>query len=335
MSAVRGIAGPMLKFLLSDSPITSLDAYLATEFGGLGVAAAQHLGPEATIQMVLESGLRGRGGGGFSTGRKWAGIANEGDGRRYVVCNGAEGEPGTFKDRALIRNNPYQFVEGMIIAAYAVGADEAYVCLKRSFEREIEAVTRAVQEFQNAGICRDCVVNIVAGPDEYLFGEETAMLEVIEGKPPLPRWFRPHVHGLFAATPQEGWEAGPHGVAARTEDANPTLVSNVETLSNIPVSYEGFQALGSGMGSAGFIVYDDTTPSMDRALRRLVDHDRRHSGGGPPRPGRERGGATLRCRPARRGNPWIRRLQRASSGQRRSEVAPERGRPNRGRPPRE
>lgn len=308
----------------------------------------QRLGPQAMIQLVLESGLRGRGGGGFLTGRKWAGIAGEGDGRRYVVCNGAEGEPGTFKDRALIRNNPYQLVEGMIIAAFAVGADEAYICLKRSFEREIEAVTRAVEEFQSAGICEDCVFNIVAGPDEYLFGEETAMLEVIEGNPPLPRWFRPHLHGLFSAMPQEGWEAGPHGSETRAGGDNPTLVNNVGTLSNVPhilargaawfrtlgtpdspgtivctvtgdvasprvgevelgttlrdvidtvggglldgrtvkavfsgvsdavvvgddldtaLSYEGFQAIGSGLGSAGFIVYDDTTCMVDTAYR--------------------------------------------------------------------
>ena len=198
----------MPTFLIPDDPITSLDAYLASDIGGLGIDRAQRLGPAATIDMVLVSGLRGRGGGGFATGKKWAGIASQTDTRRYVVCNGAEGEPGTFKDRALMRANPYQFVEGMIIAAFAVGADEAFICLKRSFERELEAVTRAVQEFQAAGICTDCKVTIVAGPEEYLFGEEKAMLEVIEGKPPLPRWFPPYEHGLFATAPQLGWEAG-------------------------------------------------------------------------------------------------------------------------------
>lgn len=104
------------------------------------------------------------------------------------VCNGAEGEPGTFKDRALLRANPYQLVEGVAIAAFAIGAAEAFVCLKASFRREIDAVTRAVQELQTAGFCGDCKVTIVAGPDEYLFGEEKAMLEVIEGNEPLPSW---------------------------------------------------------------------------------------------------------------------------------------------------
>jgi NADH-quinone oxidoreductase subunit F len=326
-------------FLLPPEPIDSLDAWLATDVGGLGVQAAQRLGPEATIELVASSGLRGRGGGGFPTGRT----------RRFVVCNAAEGEPGTFKDRALIRANPYQLVEGVVIAAFAVGAEAAYICLKASFEREIEAVTRAVQEFQAAGICSDCVVNIVAGPSEYLYGEEKAMLEVIEGNAPLPRWFAPYEHGLFATAPQLGWQATPSGGSPGTEPSpNPTLVNNAETLANVPhilvhgadwfrsmgtdaspgtviatvvgdvvapdvgevelgtplraviegvgsglldgrsikavfsgvanpvvtesnldvpVSYEGLQSVGSGMGAAGFIVYDDTTCMVDTAYR--------------------------------------------------------------------
>ena len=224
----------MAPFLLPPEPITTIDAWLATDVGGSGVEAAQRLGAEATIDQIARSGLRGRGGGGFPTGRKWAGIADQTGTRRYLVVNGAEGEPGTFKDRALLRANPYQVIEGLIIAALAIGAEEAFVCLKASFGREIEAVTRAVQEFQTAGICTDCTVNIVAGPDEYLFGEEKAMLEVIEGKPPLPRWFPPHEHGLFAAGPQEGWEAGPGAGRARSDGPNPTLVNNVETLANVP-----------------------------------------------------------------------------------------------------
>lgn len=337
-----------MTFLLPPSTISSIDEYLATDIGGKGVAAAQRLGPAATIDLITAAGLRGRGGGGFPTGRKWASIAAQGHTRRYLVCNGAEGEPGTFKDRALLRANPYQVVEGMIIAAFAVGADEAFICVKASFEREREAVTRAVQELQAAGICSDCTVNIVAGPDEYLFGEEKAMLEVIEGKPPLPRWFPPYEQGLFAASPQAGWEAGPHGGPRDDLEPNPTLVNNVETLANVPhilvhgsdwfrsrgtpespgtivttvvgdvvapdvgevelgtplgavidavgsgalpgrsvkavfsgaanpvvtaaqlgtpVSYEGFQAIGSGMGAAGFIVYDDTACMIAAAHR--------------------------------------------------------------------
>lgn len=336
-------------YLLPSEPIDSLDAWLATDVGGLGVKAAQDMGPEATIEVIAASGLRGRGGGGFPTGRKWAGIAAGGAGRRFVVCNAAEGEPGTFKDRALIRSNPYQLVEGVIIAAFAVGADEAYICLKASFEREREAVTRAIQEMQAAGICSDCTVNVVGGPDEYLFGEEKAMLEVIEGNPPLPRLFAPFEHGLFAAAPQTGWQATePTDRARGIGESNPTLVNNAETLAtvphilargadwfrsmgtpespgnviatvvgdvvapdvgevamgtplralidavgsglhdgrsvkavfsgvanavitaehlDVPVSYEGLQSIGSGLGSVGFVVYDDTTCMVDTAYR--------------------------------------------------------------------
>ena len=339
----------MTTFLLPTDPITTIDAYLANGVGGSGVRRAHELGPRATIDLVSRAGLRGRGGGGFPTGKKWAGVANQTGGRRYLVCNGAEGEPGTFKDRALLRANPYQLVEGLAIAGFAIGAVEAYICLKASFHREIEALTRAVQEFQQAGLCNDCKVTIVAGPDEYLFGEEKAMLEVIEGNEPLPRWLPPYLHGLFATAPQLGWQAHDRvDLIGAGSGSNPTLVNNVETLSNVPhilargadwfrsmgtvespgtivttvvgdvvapdvgevemgtslrdvidavgsglvagrsvkavfsgvanavvtaadldapVSYEGFQAIGSGIGSAGFIVYDDTTCMVDAAYR--------------------------------------------------------------------
>jgi NADH:ubiquinone oxidoreductase subunit F (NADH-binding) len=348
--------------LLPSEPLATLDHYLATDTGGLGLKRAQEIGPEATIAEIRASGLRGRGGGGFPTGLKWTGIASQAGETRYVVCNGAEGEPGTFKDRALIRANPYQLVEGVIIAGLAVGAEEVYICLKASFETEIARVTAAVEEFQQAGICAECTVNIVAGPDEYLFGEEKAMLEVIEGNEPLPRWLPPHLHGLFSPAPQLGWSATrdqaqaegdtySHAVSDSTSvaaghESNPTLVNNVETLSNVPhilargadwfrtmgteespgtivatvvgdvvapdvgevelgtplravidavgsgmlpgrsvkavfsgvanavvtpehldapLSYEGLAAIGSGMGAAGFIVYDDTTCMVDVA----------------------------------------------------------------------
>jgi NADH:ubiquinone oxidoreductase subunit F (NADH-binding) len=346
----------MPTFLLPAEPVPTLDHYLATDIGGRGVARAQELGPDGTIAVITDAGLRGRGGGGFPTGLKWAGIAAQTAGRRFLVANGAEGEPGTFKDRALLRANPYQFVEGLIIAAFATGVSEAFICLKARFEREREAVTRAVQEMQAAGICSDCKVTVVAGPDEYLFGEEKAMLEVIEGNDPLPRWLPPYLHGLFATAPQLGWqahEAPPAGAAtagggAVPAGANPTLVNNIETLSNVPhilvhgaewfrsmgtpespgtivatvvgdvvapdvgevelgtplravidgvgsglapdrrvkavfsgvanavvteadldvpLTYEGFEAIGSGMGAAGFIVYDDTTCMVDTAYR--------------------------------------------------------------------
>jgi NADH:ubiquinone oxidoreductase subunit F (NADH-binding) len=331
-------------FLLPDSPIASLDEYLERGGGSIGLQRAVQIGPTATIEVVRRSGLRGRGGAGFPTGRKWDTVAGQDAGRRFVVVNGAEGEPGTFKDRTLMRRNPYQLVEGLIIAAFAVGASEAYIACKTSFEAELEGVARAAREMQEAGICHDCPVTIVGGPEEYLFGEEKALLEVIEGRPPLPRLLPPYEVGLFAAVPDSGWEAGAR--RGSVDDANPTLVNNVETLSNVPhilargadwfrsmgtnespgtqvctvvgdvvrpgvaeielgtpladvitqvgggmaegravkavfsgvsnrvvtadqlavpLSYEGFQAIGSGMGAAGFIVYDDTACMVEVA----------------------------------------------------------------------
>ena len=336
----------MAPFLLPAAPSGSLDEYLATDTGGLGLRRALDIGPEATIEEVLRSGLRGRGGGGFPTGRKWAGVAGQ-PGSHYLVCNGAEGEPGTFKDRALLRANPYQLVEGLLIAAFALGAREVFVALKASFGREIDRVTSAVAEMQAAGLGAECAITVVRGPGEYLFGEEKALLEVIEGRDPLPRRFGPHEHGLFATAPQMGWEASSGEPGHRpTPGSNPTVVNNVETLANVPhvmargadwfrsmgtpespgtvvctvvgdvvapdvgevelgtplsavidavgsglhagrqlravfsgvanpvvtpehldvaVSYEGFAAIGSGMGSAGFIVVDDTRCMVDVA----------------------------------------------------------------------
>ena len=250
----------MPPFLLPPAPITSVDQYLATAWGGRGVRRAQSLGPTGTVDEVARSGLRGRGGAGFPTGRKWAGVAGSGQaGRRFVVANGAEGEPGSFKDRALLRANPYQLVEGLVIAAYAVAAGEAFVCLKRSFEAEIAAVTRAVQELQAAGICTDCPVTVVAGPEEYLFGEEKAMLEVIEGRAPMPRLLPPHEHGLFATAPQAGWEAtAPRPGGALYGESNPTLVNNVETLSAVAHivarGSDWFRATGGTADSPGTLV---------------------------------------------------------------------------------
>ena len=337
----------MAPFLLPREPIRSLDEYLATETGGLGLKKAVDIGPGAVVEEIRASGLRGRGGGGFLTGRKWDGVRSQPGTARYVVANAAEGEPGTYKDRALIAANPYQLVEGVIIAAFTMAARQAFIALKASFESERQAVTRAVAEMQQAGICSDCEIAVVAGPDEYLFGEEKAMLEVIEGNAPLPRLLPPHEHGLFATAPQTGWTAhDPAPGGGGLFESNPTLVNNAETLSNVPhilargakwyrtmgtegspgnvvatvvgdvvapdvgevelgtrlgdvidavgsgvnagrsvkavlsgvanpvigaegldlpLDYEAFTAAGSGMGAAGFIVYDDTACMVEVA----------------------------------------------------------------------
>lgn len=341
MSEARAYGRTVTMLLLDGDPVRSLDQYRARG-GGAAFAAATAVDPEALVDLVSASGLRGRGGGGFPTGRKWAGIRNAGPGRRFAVGNAAEGEPGTFKDRALLRHDPYRVLEGLAIAGYAVGADAAYIATKASYGREAERLAAALDEVHAAGFFADLVITLVLGPDEYLFGEEKALLEVIEGNDPLPRLLPPYEHGLFATDVQTGWQSVEAPVdAAQTRgrgEANPTLVNNVETLAHVPpivlegadrfrsvgtaaspgttvatvvgdvqrpfvgevelgtpfsalleraggplpgrtlvaafsgvangvlpasrfdtpVSYEGLAAARSGLGSAGFVVYDDT-----------------------------------------------------------------------------
>jgi NADH-quinone oxidoreductase subunit F len=230
----RGAAVPVL---LPDEPLRSLDEYIDAFEGGQGLVQARELGPAGIVDTIERSGLRGRGGAGFPTGRKWASVCAGGPevGDRYAVANGAEGEPGTFKDRMLMRRNPYQVVEGLAIAAATVDAVGAYLAVKASFEPEIDALTRALEEMGEAGIIGDVPITLVTGPEEYLFGEEKGLLEVIEGEDPLPRLFPPYIYGLFTAMPQMGWSAGIDLSADGVEvpSSNPTLVNNAETLANV------------------------------------------------------------------------------------------------------
>jgi NADH-quinone oxidoreductase subunit F len=202
---------------LLDIAPRSFDEYVAAG-GGRGLEIALRAEPDAVIDEVRKSGLRGRGGAGFPTGEKWRSIRTTGTGTRFAVCNGAEGEPATFKDRLLLRTNPFQVLEGLAIAAYAVGAERCYVGVKETFTEEIEAVGRALEEMDAADALGGVPFEVVPGPDLYLFGEETGLEEVVEGRLPLPRLARPFMLGLFAAAPNE----------------NPTLINNVETLANVP-----------------------------------------------------------------------------------------------------
>jgi NADH:ubiquinone oxidoreductase subunit F (NADH-binding) len=329
--------------LLSGDPVAALDDYL-DHGGGRGLALGRSGGADDVISELVRSGLRGRGGGGFPTGAKWASIRDAGPGRRFAVCNAAEGEPGTFKDRALIRHNPYQVLEGLAIAAEVLGVEGAYVATKASFGHEADRLRTAIEETSAAGWFGSKDVTLVLGPEEYLFGEEKALLEVIEGREPLPRLLPPFQHGLFATDIQTGWEAT-DAPAAGPGQANPTLVNNVESLANVPhiltngadwyrshgtqtspgtivatvtgdvqhplvvevemgtpladlielaggphpgrtvqavlngvangvltasmlavgCDYEGLAASGSGLGSAGFVVYDDTVCPVEMA----------------------------------------------------------------------
>ncbi len=239
----------MTSVLLDGAPVTTLAEHRARG-GGQAFEAARQLEPQVLIEEITASGLRGRGGGGFPTGRKWAGVRGGGLGRRFAVCNAAEGEPGTFKDRALLRHDPYKVLEGLCIAAYAVGAEAAYIATKASYTREAELLARAIEELAADPLFGTLPITLVLGPDEYLFGEEKALLEVIEGNDPLPRLLPPYEHGLFATDVQTGWQSVDEPATRGAQgQPNPTLVNNVETLAHVPrIIREGgawFRSMGT------------------------------------------------------------------------------------------
>lgn len=216
--------------VLPDQPIQSLPDYVQIG-GGNALENVKNATADEIIEELTRAGLRGRGGAGFPTGTKWRSILKGGGRHHYAVCNAAEGEPGTFKDRALIRANPYQVVEGLVVAAHTVGAIEAFIAVKHSFQTETQRLAHAIADFEEAGWLEGLGVTVVTGPEEYLFGEEKALLEVIEGNDPLPRWLPPYLHGLYATAPQLGWQAhDPEPGHVGDHVANPTLVNNAETL---------------------------------------------------------------------------------------------------------
>ena len=207
--------------LLAGNPVTSLQQWIE-HGGGQGLDAARRMGSEALVATVDASGLRGRGGAGFPTATKWRTVLDyrTKDLATPVVVNGAEGEPGTFKDRTILRHNPYQVVEGALIAASAIGADWIIFGLKESFAKEVTSLRAAIEEIKAAGWADDIRIDVEEGPDAYLYGEETALLEVIDGREPFPRVAPPWRRGV-----DEG---------ADSTDVAPTLVNNVETVSNLP-----------------------------------------------------------------------------------------------------
>jgi NADH-quinone oxidoreductase subunit F len=267
-------------FLLPEKPVESLDAYIARG-GGEALNHALTVPREQIIAEVKKSGLRGRGGAGFPTGLKWAGVAHDPCPTRYLVCNGSEGEPGSFKDHILMRKNPYQLLEGIAIAAYAIKAKKAFLGIKASSQKEVSAVRRALDETAKRNALGPTPIELVLGPEDYLFGEEKALLEVIEGRDPMPREADnpPYVDGLFITDPAE---------------PNPTVVNNVETLSNIPhIVRRGaawFRTIGTpdSPGTMIFTVCEDVQRPgvyelpMGTSLRSLVCD---YAGG--PLPGRQ------------------------------------------------
>ncbi|HZM37851.1 MAG TPA: NADH-ubiquinone oxidoreductase-F iron-sulfur binding region domain-containing protein [Acidimicrobiales bacterium] len=214
--------------VLPAAPVASLQEYQRAG-GGLALDAARRIGADTVIAEVEAAGLRGRGGAGFPTGAKWRTIAANRSPElpTTVVVNGAEGEPGTYKDRALLRTDPYSVLEGALISALAVGAADVVVALKPGEEGRVAA---AIKEMEQAGMTGGVPVSVITGPSEYLFGEETALLEVVDGRPPFPRIAPPYRRGVVEVV-----EVGTVGMAGPGPEtlAPPALVDNVETLAHV------------------------------------------------------------------------------------------------------
>ncbi|CAI4030484.1 NADH:quinone oxidoreductase subunit F [Nitrospira tepida] len=204
--------------------------------------------PAEVTAMVTKSGLRGRGGAGFPTGIKWGFLPKDYQGPRYLCCNADESEPGTFKDRQLMERDPHQVLEGIAIASYAIGSETSYIYIRGEFALGAAILERAIREARTAGYLGKNIwgtgitveIYVHRGAGAYICGEETALLESLEGKRGLPR-----VKPPFPAT---------HGLYGR-----PTVVNNVETLANLPHIInrgpEWFAAIGSPPKSTGTRVF--------------------------------------------------------------------------------
>lgn len=218
--------------VLDEKPVDDLAAYVANG-GGEGLKAAASVEPANVVDALERSGLRGRGGAGFPTATKWSSVMafTSAVEPTPVVINGAEGEPSTFKDRTIIRNNPFRVIEGALIACTVLGSTELIVCLKHSFDRERQRMAAAIDAVRRAGWLEGVRVRFVDGPDAYLFGEETALLEVVDGRQPFPRVTPPWRRGV---------DGGDDNAAAQAQlatregsSAAPVLVNNVETFANV------------------------------------------------------------------------------------------------------
>ena len=195
-----------------------LDEYIRNDGFKALQKCVNQMSPDEVISVIEGSGLRGRGGAGFPTYRKWSAVRNSKSDKKYVVCNGDEGDPGAFMDRMLMESYPYRIIEGMTIAAYTVGANEGYFYIRAEYPLAIERVDKAIEQCQQRGFLGDNILGtdfslhlkIVAGAGAFVCGEETALMASIEGRRGMPRLRPPY--------PAESglWD-------------KPTLINNVET----------------------------------------------------------------------------------------------------------
>jgi NADH-quinone oxidoreductase subunit F len=216
--------------------------------GYLGLKTALKLSPAEVMKVVADSGLRGRGGAGFPTGKKWGFIDKTGPGPRYFLVNGDEMEPGTFKDRFLMERDPHQLIEGVVISGYATGMEKSYIFIRYEYKEAAFALEAALSEARAAGYVGsdilgsgfsvDITVHRSAG--RYECGEETALMNALEGRRANPRSKPPYppVKGLWM---------------------KPTMVDNVETVSNVPhilaMGPQGWKSLARSADGAGVKLY--------------------------------------------------------------------------------
>ena len=204
----------------------------------LALNNALHMDPQEVIDVVSKSGLRGRGGAGFPTGRKWQFAHDVQSDEKYVVCNGDEGDPGAFMDRSIIEGNPINVIEGMMIEGYAIGAKNGYFYIRAEYPVAVERLKRAIKQCEDLGLLGDHILgtdfsfrcHIRLGAGAFVCGEETALLNSIEGQRgmPRPRPPFPAVKGLWG---------------------KPSVINNVETLANVPYillhGWEAYAAIGT------------------------------------------------------------------------------------------
>jgi NADH-quinone oxidoreductase subunit F len=221
----------------------NIDDYLAIGgYKGLGKALTE-MQPEQVVEAVTKSGLRGRGGGGFSTGRKWKTARNAPSDVKYVLCNADEGDPGAFMDRSICEGDPHAVIEGMIIGAYAVGAHEGYIYVRHEYPLAVEHLQKAIEQTRERGLLGknilgsgfDYDVKIARGGGAFVCGESSALMRSVAGEVGEPR--AKYVHSVLKGLHEK-----------------PTVLNNVETWANIPwiitEGAEAYAALGT-KGSTG------------------------------------------------------------------------------------
>jgi bidirectional [NiFe] hydrogenase diaphorase subunit len=215
-----------------------IEDYIAHEGYMALVTAITEMTPQAVVQQVVDSGLRGRGGAGYPTGLKWSTVAKTGEQEKYVICNADEGDPGAFMDRAVLESDPHRVLEGMAIAAYAVGAQRGYIYVRAEYPLAVKNLKTAIRQAERLSLLGNNIsgtrfsfhVDVRLGAGAFVCGEETALIASIEGKRGIPRPRPPY-------PAQEGlWGC-------------PTLINNVETFANIaPIIRNGaawFASIGT------------------------------------------------------------------------------------------